>query len=301
MAGALDAPLPNVIAPAAAPAPIAAPVGTPAPAAPAPWYGELPDPELKGYAELKAWKSPSEAIKAAREAERMIGVPKDELLRLPKDLTAAKPEELDAIYNRLGRPAAATDYKLPEIPGGEEFRGAMAPLLHSAGLNQAQASKLAEGWNAYNTAQQQAFQQAEEQKAQLNIEGLRKEWPGALWPERTQLARNTIARLGLTQEETTAMELAVGTSDQPGVATVIRALAKIGEVFKEGSQGKEGFVDGNNASSRTFGLTPAAAHARLQELMGDREWGAKVLNNPKGPEALEQDRLQRIAVGAGVR
>lgn len=272
------------------------PAGTPAApvAAPAPWYGDIADPGVKGYAELKAWKSPEDAIKAAQSAEKLIGVPRDELLRLPKDLTAAKPEELDAIYTRLGRPAAATDYKLPEIPGGEEFRGAMAPLLHSAGLNQAQASKLAEGWNAYMSQAVEAQQREQAQREQVDLNELHKEWPGEVYTQREEMARRAVREFvapftGGDQGKTA--ELLGKIEDAVGTGTFLRLFSGIGERVGEAK-----FV-GSGASNSSFGMTPAAADARIKELMGDREWGRKVLDNPKGPEGLEWERLQKLAVG----
>jgi hypothetical protein len=41
--------------------------------------------------------------------------------------------------------------------------------------------------------------------------------------------------------------------------------------------------------------SPEAAAARLKDLLANREWGAKVLANPEGPEGREMDRLQRLA------
>ena len=42
---------------------------------------------------------------------------------------------------------------------------------------------------------------------------------------------------------------------------------------------------------------PEAAKAKHDQLMHDREWGKRYLDNPKGPEGRELDRLQRIVVG----
>jgi hypothetical protein len=38
--------------------------------------------------------------------------------------------------------------------------------------------------------------------------------------------------------------------------------------------------------------SPEAAAARLKDLLANREWGAKVLANPEGPEGREMDRLR---------
>ena len=72
-----------------------------------PWYSTFTDKDLKGYAELNHWKDPEAAARDAREAQKLIGVPKEDLLRVPKDFGVAKPEEIAAVYDRLGRPKTA--------------------------------------------------------------------------------------------------------------------------------------------------------------------------------------------------
>lgn len=43
--------------------------------------------------------------------------------------------------------------------------------------------------------------------------------------------------------------------------------------------------------------TPAEAKEMLSLLMGDREWGAAVLRDPKSPQAVQMDHLQRMSLG----
>src|SRR5713226_8933869 len=136
-------------------------------AATEPWYSGFQDKDLKGYAELNHWKDPEAAARDAREAQKLIGVPKEDLLRVPKDFGVAKPEEIDAVYTRLGRPKTAAEYKLPSVEGGEEVAGKMAPLLHTAGLIQRQVDVIANGWNSYMNEAVAAQERAQEQQEQL--------------------------------------------------------------------------------------------------------------------------------------
>jgi hypothetical protein len=267
-------------------------------AAPAPWYGELKDADLKGWADLKALKSPEDAIKYARDTEKFVGVPKDELLRLPKDLSAAKPEELDALYTRLGRPAAPTDYKLPVVEGGEEFAGAMAPVLHAAGLSQAQATKIAEGYTAFMNKAVEAQNAAQAQQEQVEVAQLHREWPGETFNQRQEMARRAVSQFVMPTvggDRAKAEEVLGKIEDAVGTATFLKLFSGIGEKVGEGS-----FVGGDKPS-QGFGMTPAQADAALKEKTGDREWRTRYLNNPKGPEAQEFDRLSRIATGSAPR
>src|SRR6266852_6151072 len=77
------------------PAPVAQPAAT------EPWYSGFQDKDLKGYAELNHWKDPEAAARDAREAQKLIGVRSEDLLRVPKDFGVAKPEEIAAVYDRL--------------------------------------------------------------------------------------------------------------------------------------------------------------------------------------------------------
>lgn len=102
--------------PAPSPAPAAkAKAADPAPAsAPAPeeksWFDALPD-DLKGEKSVLRHASLEDAIRAGLGAEKRLGVPADQLVRLP-----TKPEEYADVYRKLGAPETPEGYKigLPE-------------------------------------------------------------------------------------------------------------------------------------------------------------------------------------------
>ena len=52
-----------------------APAATNGTASAAPWYGAIDDADLRGYAQMKDWKSASDAFKSYRELEGRLGVP----------------------------------------------------------------------------------------------------------------------------------------------------------------------------------------------------------------------------------
>src|SRR5258708_5378414 len=88
-----------------------------APAGDAPFYSTFDDADLKGFAEVNGLKTPLHAVQQLREAQKLIGVPKDELVRVPK--ADAKQEDWNPIWDRLGRPKEAAEYKL-EVPQGDD-------------------------------------------------------------------------------------------------------------------------------------------------------------------------------------
>lgn len=260
-----------------------------APAAPAPWYNDFSDPDLKGFTELKGWKHPSEAVKSYRELESLRGVPADQLLKLPK--ADAKPEEWNPVYDRLGRPAKPEDYKLPTVEGGEGFAQKMAPLLHSAGLNQSQVDTIAKGWNAHIEASVKEMEAAQAQREQVDLQNLHREWPGEVFDQRQEMARRAVREFvgPVAGDSEKTAEMLGKIEEAVGTASFLKLFAAIGEKV-----GESKYI-GDNARPGNFGMTPQAARVRLSELRADKEWGAKYLKNPGGPEGQEFERLLHIS------
>lgn len=171
--------------------PTPAPTPTPAPNA----EGSAFD-ATKAFAELDAdnreWLTKQgfiaadkfDAAKLAKQAynqEKLLG----NAIRIPgKDAT---PEEREAFLNKLGRPAAATDYKfelpkdLPaELPYDGEAAKAYATKAHQLGLTKEQAAGLHDWFAGQQVEQFKGLtgQQAEVKtaKAKAAVEQLTKEW-----------------------------------------------------------------------------------------------------------------------------
>lgn len=284
------APISN--APAAPPA--SAPNGSAPAAAPAPpWYGEIADPDLKGFVELKKPGDAATALKGWRDAEKFIGAPKEELLRLPKDLNAAKPEEMAAIFDRLGRPKTPDDYKIDQVEGGEEFTKTFRPILHGLGLNQAQVTQLTTAWNAYMKTTVEAGDRAQEQQEQLDLQNLHREWPGETFTQREEMARRAVREFVnplVGGDQAKAGELLGNIEDAIGTANFLKLFSGIGEKVGEGT-----FIGSNKPS--TFGMTPAAAKSQLDQNMQDKDWATAVYNK-KQPQYGEWERLVALAAQA---
>lgn len=283
-------------APGATAAPIGgAPAAQPAaPAASAPWYGDIPDMDLRGWTETKGWKTPLDALKSHREAEKLIGVPKDQLLRLPAPTADQKTrdETMSGIYNALGRPPTPDLYQLKAIEGDEDsakFVASMRPILHQHGLTQSQAAGLQESWNQYiqNSVAEQDRVQA--QKEQVELDGLKREWPGDTFTQRTEMARRAVTSfvnpmVGNAQE---AEALLGQIEDSIGTAKFLKLFSSIGQKISEST-----FV--GDKSNSTFGMTPAQAHSRIQQMKSDPATAKQMLQTGSA-EWQEFDRLTTIA------
>jgi hypothetical protein len=266
-------------------------------AAAEPFYSTFADADLKGYAENKRWANPEEAVKSYREYEKSRGIPQERLLALP-DPALAKPEDWNAVYDRLGRPATPAEYKIPAIEGDEKsakFTDAMKPILHGIGLTQDQAVKLKTAWDGYITNEAKARDAEQAQREQVDMQELHRVWPGEVFAQREEMARKFGDQIFIPAtggDRAKAIELAGKIEDAIGTSAFLKIFAHGGEKLGEAK-----FASGNGAPS-SFGMTPAGAKARKAELMADKEWGAKAL--VKGTaQAQELDRLQRIEDSAG--
>lgn len=267
---------PAAAPPAPAGTPPAAPAGTPpASGAPASWLDGITDPELRGYAEVKGWKDPLAVLDGYRNLEKLVGLEK---LPMPKGPDDA--EGLARVYDALGRPKSADEYKLP-VPEGAptEFATAASKVFHEAGLSAAQATKVAEWYNGQVQAQVAAQTEAFQRQTEQQLAALRTEW-GAAFEQQVEIGRRAVREFGLG-EQLGSLEQALGTA---GLLKLMTTLgAKLGEDTFEAGQGGAGGA-----------MTPAAAQARIAALKADPDWSARYLKGGAA-ERAELEKLMTFA------
>lgn len=189
---------------------------------------------------------------------KLLGVPKDQLLRMPAFDDAKGMGEL---FTRLGRPESADKYviKPPEgkqfTDGDKTFHAAMLPALYEAGLSQKSLDRVMGAFNDYagkvvgdlNTKRTTAQGEAEA--------GLKKVW-GNAYDQNLDIARGTLRHF--------AGELKLGDSlvkdiEEAGLAShpaLVQLIHHIGTQFIE-----PGKLTGRNAGG---GLTKGAAEAQQE-------------------------------------
>ena len=256
----------------------------PSPAAPASaptaansnWFDSIEDAELKGYVQNKGWKDPVELATGYKNLEKLLG---GEKLPLPKG--ADDKDGWSRVYDALGRPKTAEDYKLP-VPEGDPgtFAKAASAKFHELGISAQQAQSLAEWWNQTQTGQAQNVQQQSAQQAEADIGSLRSEW-GQAYDENLELGRRAAREFGLDQAKLSAIEQGMGTKG------MLEFMAKIGRGLTEHT-----FEGGK--STQGFGMTPEAAMQRINALRGDQAWATKYINGGADEQA-EMKRLMSIA------
>lgn len=253
------------------------PAGGGEPPASGNWYDKIDDAELKGYVQNKGWKDPSELAVGYKNLEKLLG---GEKLPMPKGAEDA--EGWGRVYDALGRPKSAEEYKLP-VPDGQqptEFTKAASSKFHELGLNQKQAEGLAAWWNEQQTGFANQMNQQNTQKTEADLVALKGEW-GQTWDENINLGSRAAKQFGLDQAKLSAIEGAIGTGE------MLKLMAQIGRGL-----GEHSFESGGG--SNKFGMTPEAAKERITALRSDSAWATKYMNGGADEQA-EMKRLMAIA------
>jgi hypothetical protein len=251
---------------AAAAAPAATPAAAPAAAPAAPAIAWLPgaDEATIGYVQNKGWQGPADALTGYRNLETMLGADRaGRTVVLPADENDQPAWQ--KVYERLGRPANAADYKLP-VPEGADasFATEAAAKFHELGVPLKAAKALTEWWNGKAAGFAQNEQAQLETQAAAEQALLDKDW-GTEKAGRMELARRAAVSLGLDAASIDAMQRG------GGYAKALKALAKVGDMMRE--SGAEGLSD-----IGSFSMTPESARSKRAQLMADADWRKRAMN-----------------------
>lgn len=275
---------------------VAAPVVAAAPLTPVvetakPWYDGA-DAETVGYLQNRgldkktAAEAAIAAVAAHREAEKFVGAPTSQLLRIadPKDEAATA-----AMWGRLGYPGAADKYDFSGIknPDGSDLDPAFVERSRaradSLRLPQDVAQRLvaAEVKDAFDGRSADVATRTaalDGQKAEL-----KKDW-GVNHDAMMLVAKNTAMKLGATPEAVAALET------QVGYAAVMKMFANIGSKI-----GEDSFITNLNPAVPGV-MTREQAVARKGELMRDDAWAKRYMAGG-AQEIREMTGLLTIIVG----
>lgn len=253
----------------------------PAPDAAKSWYSGF-DEMTRGYVEQKGFKDPAAVVNSYQNLEKLMGHERaGRTMVLPKD--DQDTETLGKIYDRLGRPAAPEDYKLP-VPEGDqgEFAKIAASKFHELGLSSKQGQALAEWFNGHGSELQKQQEAQFERQRDEDFSKLEQEW-GDQFNVRAEVARRAMREAGLTPEEGAMLERTLG------VHKAAKAFEFFGKMFSE--HGGKGF---DNSGGGKFSTTPEEAKARINSLTQDKAWQQRYFSGDADARA-EMDRLQKTA------
>ena len=221
-----------------------------------------------------------------RDAEKFIGVPPDQLIRMPK--ADAKPEDLKAFYQRLGAPADPKEYDFNGIKfGGNDleasFADSMRAALAAAYVPKDKAGTIVGAVVKYLEDADAAESAVSTAKIAEEKAALAKNW-GTAFEYNKLKAMEGAQRLGITPEAVALMEKSVG------YAAVMEAMRKVGVGTSEDT-----FVD-RGAGGQGKPVTREGAIARKSELMADKAWSDRYLKGGV-QERQEMDALNIMIDG----
>lgn len=251
-------------------------------AASADWTAGLDD-VTKQFVANKGWKGNADAIYSYQNLEKLHGVPPDRIIKLPGANDNIE-EAMGAVYDKLGRPKTAEEYKL-NGPDGKptELSKTFAPVMHKLGLSAKQAEGLTAAWNEHAAAFVKGQGEQQSATTQAEIAALDTEW-GAAKEQNMEVAKRGTTALGkLAGKEVDAKAIDALQSSLGYVATM-KLMHFLGEKTGEGS-----FVSPGGAAS-SGAMTPAAARSEITALGKDAGFMDRLM---KG-DAETRQRWERL-------
>ncbi len=257
----------------------------------APWYEGKADSEMIGYLQARGLdKDPVhaalEAAKAHREAEKKLGVPADQLLRLPKADDKAGWEQF---HQKLGKPADMKDYDFTNVkrkdgtPLPDKLAGTLRTMAATLNLSKDAAGTLAKEFlSAVETADAAAIAEREASIA-AEHDKLADNWKAG-FETNMLIARRTATTLGISEENIRSLEKVTG------YASVMNMLRNLGTIIGEDKFIKVGGGDGNQR------MTKEMAISKIADLKSDVDWSKRYMAGGAA-EAREFADLHQVAYG----
>lgn len=246
---------------------------------PAKWYAGL-DADSTAYVENKGWKAPSEMLGSYRNIEKLIGVPPDQLVKVPKPESDAS--AWNDAFTKLGKPPQAKDYQIDMPEGGDaKFADWAKSTFHEAHLTSAQAKAVAGKWNEYAKTEKESSMTAYTAEVAKQTDALKAEW-GQAYDQHVNIAKNAAKAFGLDAATIDKLEGGMGFG---GLMKFMHGLGtKLGE---------DKFVGGQTGQGFSGAMTPAQAQARINALRNDGEFVTKYIAGNVESKA-EMERLHKM-------
>jgi hypothetical protein len=259
------------------------PTPTPAPTpAPTTWVESL-SPEMKNFVTEQGFKEPSDVVAGYQGMLKLRGVAADKLIRSPDSYTDAKEQEaaLNAIYDRLGRPKAPTEYGIENKDFAEDTKF-MAEIFHKQGLSKQQAAEISKAFIEKTQASTKAQQENQQNQAKLALDKLKTEW-GSTFENNLNVAKSGQKALGWDDKKVDQVANSVGLNE------TLKMLNDVGRRV-----GESQFISGNKGDMIH---TPDTAQAKIKQLMTDKTFTEKLMSG----DAIAKQQWNQLheQLGAG--
>lgn len=226
--------------------------------------------DMQGFIQNKGWADPEAAVSSYRSLEALQGVPENQLLKLPSH--PDDKEAWDAVYSKLGRPAEAGGYDfgpgIATADGQVDLTPEFQAWAHNANLSQQQAKSVFDAFQQRMGTLESESETAMKLEADQDIKDLHTQW-GQAFDQKVQAGKAFAQRFNLDAGKLTALESALGTKG------LLEFTAMLGEAIGEHG-GPPQDILAAGAEGQQFGLTPAHAKAKIEELKLDKEFQNKI-------------------------
>jgi hypothetical protein len=223
--------------------------------------------ELREHPSISPIKDVENLARSYVNAQRLIGADKIAVPVNPTD------EDLDRIYDRLGRPESPSEYGI-EVDGNvitEELATDYADIAHKLRLTPDQAKGVLDYYkSSVEQSGEQSLELAEAAKEQP-VESLRGEW-GRAFDQKVEAAAKVAQEFA--DPEMFNITLADG-SKLGDNAEFIKAFAKIAD-FRQSVTSEDTVAE----MSQSNVMTPATAQAEIDAIMNDRSHAYWDRKNP---------------------
>lgn len=243
----------------------------------------------KGWDQKPAIEALSEAIKSYNEVEKYLGIPKDQIVRMPKD--AADKEGWAAFNKRIGVPEKADDYDFSKIKFAdgsdldEDFTTAMRNAAFARGIPAGNAAEFVADVVKFMDSADANEVAAKTAEIAKGRDELAASW-GTKMESNKFIASQAAQKLGLGEDFVSRLE------NELGYAATMQTFLKLGQMM-----GEDKFVANGEGPAKGV-LTREQASDRLAELKRDAEWVNK-FNNGDYKANEEFNALTRImTIGA---
>lgn len=267
------------------------PLNPPPPAGGDPWFSTFPD-EVKGYVATRGLDKLDQptafqkVVEAHRNAEKMMGGPTNELIRIPKpDAPAA---DWDAYHAKLGRPEGADKYELAVTDANKDRAAAFAQAAFKAGVPKDKAQAL---WKEQTDFDAKLGTDADSRrKADLTneIEAIKTSW-GKDFDAKKIVAQRAVEAYAKAngQNPDEARASFEASINDPGFSAAWNMFLFFGQ-----RMGEDKFIPGGLQPSSLY--TKESALARITDLKADAVWVDK-FNKRDANTLAEYRALVKIA------
>lgn len=236
--------------------------------------------ELRQHPSISPIKDVENLARSYVNAQRLIGADKIAVPVNPTD------EDLDRIYDRLGRPENPSEYGI-NVDGNvitEELAADYADIAHKLRLTPDQAKGVLDYYKSTVEQSGAASLEAAEVAKEQTVESLRSEW-GRAFDQKVEAAAQVAQEFG--NPDMFNITLADG-SKLGDNAEFIKAFAKIAD-FRQTVTSEDTVAE----MSQSNVMTPASAQAEIDAIMGDKTHAYWDRKNPVGRQKAVE-RMQHL-------